>query len=214
MELTMPNSPVPGEFFLLMPDTTRPGRGHGVEIENEDELLQSPRLILRPEDGGFPPLKERPRLVLKPKVGDPPEDLEGGMSGYWLVSDRLRAVFISNDPGAFEFVRCDYRLPDGRDGPAYYLCDVVREVDAVDEGASTLRVVIDEDYAGGKFYDLRGGASLAFKKDVLGGAHVFRTPYSGDLVYCDRKFREAIRAAGIGDERRTCGLRFKDAANV
>lgn len=39
------------QFFLLMPDTTRPGRGHGVEIENEDELLQSPRLILRPEAG-------------------------------------------------------------------------------------------------------------------------------------------------------------------
>lgn len=45
------------QFFLLTPDTTRPGRGHGVEIENEDELLQSPRLILRPEEGGFPPLR-------------------------------------------------------------------------------------------------------------------------------------------------------------
>lgn len=214
MELTLPNSPVPGEFFLLMPDTTRPGRGHGVEIENEDELLQPPRLILRPEEGGFPPLKEMPRLVLKTKLGGPPEDLEGGMSGYWLVSERLKNAFLAIDPDAFEFVRCDYRLPDGSDGPAYYLCDVVRELDAVDEDASTFNVIFDEGYAGGRFYDLRGGASLAFNKDVLGGARVFRTPYSGDLVYCDRMFRDAIRTAGIGDERRTRGLRFKDATDI
>lgn len=210
----MPISPVPREFFLLMPDTTRRGRGHGVEMENEDELLQSPRLILRPEEGGFPPLKERPRLVLKQELGDPPEDLEGGMSGYWLVSERLREAFLAIDPDAFEFVRCDYRLPDGSDGAAHYLCDVVRELDAVDESASTFRVIIDEDYAGGKFYDLRGGASLAFNKDVIGGGRVFRTPYSGDLIYCDRMFRDAIRAAGIGDEYKTYGLRFKDAASV
>lgn len=63
------NQPVPGEFYLLMPDTTRRGRGHGVEIENEDALLTPPRLIIRPEEGGFPHLSQRPRLVLDPKLG-------------------------------------------------------------------------------------------------------------------------------------------------
>ncbi len=214
MDSTRSNEPITGEFFLLMPDTTRRGRGHGVEIENEDDLLQPPRLVLRPEEGGFPPLKETPRLVLVPKLGDPPEDLEGGMSGYWLVSERLKDAFLAVDPAAFEFVKCDYRLPDGTKGPSYYLCEIARELDAVDEDVSRLRVIVDDDYVGGKFYDFRGGASLAFKKDVVAGAHVFRTPYSGDLVYCDRIFRDSVRAAGIGDEIRTCGLRFKDAADV
>lgn len=53
MDSSKPNQPVPGEFYLLMPDTTRRGRGHGVEIENEDALLTPPRLIIRPEEGGF-----------------------------------------------------------------------------------------------------------------------------------------------------------------
>ncbi|WP_150316529.1 imm11 family protein, partial [Enterobacter hormaechei] len=69
------NQPAPGEFYLLMPDTTRRGRGHGVEIENEDALLMPPRLIIRPEEGGFPHLAQRPRLVLDPRLGDPPQDL-------------------------------------------------------------------------------------------------------------------------------------------
>lgn len=176
------NQPVPGEFYLLMPDTTRRGRGHGVENENEGALLTPPRLIIRPEDGGFPPLAQRPRLVLEPKLGDPPQDLEGGMSGYWLVSERLKMAFTEIDPVAFEFVECDYVLPNGTEGPTYYLCEVARELDAVDEEASKFRVIVDEGYPGGKFYDLRGGASLAFKRDAIGDSHVFRSPYSGDLV--------------------------------
>ena len=119
------------------------------------------------------------------------------MSGYWLVSERLKMAFTEIDPVAFEFVECDYVLPDGTEGPTYHLCEVARELDAVDEEASKFRVIVDEGYPGGKFYDLRGGASLAFKRDVIGDSHVFRSPYSGDLVYCDRMFRDAIRAAGM-----------------
>lgn len=208
------NQTAPGEFYLLMPDTTRRGRGHGVEIVNEDALLRPPRLIIRPAEGGFPPSAQRPRLVLDPKLGDPPQDLEGGMSGYWLVSGRLKKAFTEIDSDAFELVECDYRLPDGTEGPTYYLCEVARELDAVDEEASKFRVNVDGGYPGGKFYDLRGGASLAFKREVVRDSHVFRSPYSGDLVFCDRMFRDAIRGAGIGSDRETRGLRFKDAFRI
>ncbi|WP_425524693.1 imm11 family protein [Stenotrophomonas maltophilia] len=61
---------------------------------------------------------------------------------------------------------------------------------------------------------LRGGASLAFKRDVIGGSHVFRSPYSGDLVYCDRMFRDAMRDVGIGSDRETRGLRFNGVFRV
>ncbi|HFK2885862.1 imm11 family protein [Stenotrophomonas maltophilia] len=61
---------------------------------------------------------------------------------------------------------------------------------------------------------LRGGAGLAFKRDVIGGSHVFWSPYSGDLVYCTRMFRDAIRDVGIGSECETRGLRFKNVLRV
>lgn len=208
------NTPKPGEFFLLMPDTTRRGRGHGVVFENVKELRTPPRLILRPEAGGFPHLVEPPRLVYSPKKGDPPEDLEGGMSGYWLVSERLKQVFSTVDPEGFAFVECDYRLADGSAGPRYYLCEVTRTLDALDEEASKLTIIVSDDYPGGKFYDLTGGTSLAFYKDVVGQAHVFRTPFSGSLTFCDAVLREAVWDAGIGNAKRTCGLRFKDAADI
>lgn len=214
MEPSKSNLPKPGEFFLLMPDTTRGGRGHGVVFENVKHLRVPPRLVLRPEGGGFPPLIEKPLLVYSPKKGEPPEDLEGGMNGYWLVSARLRDVFVSFDPDAFEFVACDYRLADGSKGPSYFLCDVTRVLDAVDEDASTFRIVRDEGNPGGKFYDLRGGSSVAFRKDVIGASHIFRTPYSGNLVFCDSVLRIAVLAAGIGGGEISRGLWFTDATDI
>lgn len=77
MEALKSNQPDPGEFFLLMPDTTRGGKGHGVVFENAKRLRIPPRLILRPEEGGFPPMAEKPLLVYSAKKGSLPEDLEG-----------------------------------------------------------------------------------------------------------------------------------------
>lgn len=55
---------------------------------------------------------------------------------------------------------------------------------------------------------------MAFKRDVIGGSHVFWSPYSGDLVYCTRMFRDSIRDVGIGSECETRGLRFKNVLRV
>ncbi|HDS1510160.1 DUF1629 domain-containing protein [Stenotrophomonas maltophilia] len=214
MEASKSNQPVPGKYFLLMPDTTRGGKGHGVVFENAKRLRIPPRLILRPEEGGFPPMAEKPLLVYSAKKGSHPEDLEGGMSGYWMVSERLRGALVSVDPAGFEFVECDYRLADGSKGPRYFLCDVTRELDAVDEEASKFRIITDAGYRGGKFYDLRGGASLAFRKQVIGQARIFRTPYSGNLVFCDRELRDAVWNAGICGPRASRGLWFTDAASI
>lgn len=202
------------QFFLLLPDSTRGGEGHGVVFENLKELRDGPRLVLRPRDGGFPPLSAKPKLVYRPEKGDPPEDLEGGMSGYWLVSERLRDVMIGTDPYAFAFVECDFHLADGTEGPRYYLCDVVRTLDAVDESESRLNVVVGDEYPAGKHYRLTGGASLVFKDEVVGDSQVFRTPYSGDLVFCSRRFRDAVWAAGIGGPDESRGLWFTAANDL
>lgn len=201
-----------GEFFQLQPDATRGGKGHGVIFENEQELLTTPRLILQPKTGGFPPLRETPRLVYCPEEGALPQDLEGGMSGYWLVSGRLRELMEVVDPDAFVFAEADYRLADGSQGPPYFLCDVVRTVDALDEEVSTLDLVISDDYEEGKYYGLTGEVRLAFKRDVLGSAHVFRLPFHGG-VFCDRVFKDAVEETGIVTADSSNGLWFYDVVN-
>lgn len=203
-----------GEYFLLQPDTTRGGRGHGVVFENVKKLRTPPRMILRPAGGGFPALSEAPRLVYSPDKGDPPQDLEGGISGYWMVSERLQQVLSHVDPDGFAFVQADYRLSDGAEGPRYYLCDVIRELDALDEESSKLTIEESDEFPARKFYDLTGGSSLTFRKDVVGMAHVFRTPYSGRLVFCDRQLRDAIMDAGMGATKDSRGVWFTDAADI
>ena len=206
------HEPKTGEFFQLQPDARRGGKGHGVVFENEQALLMPPRLILQPSTGGFPPLRETPRLACHPREGVPPEDLEGGMSGYWLVSERLRQVMEAVDREAFVFAETDYRLADGSKGPTYFLCDVMRTVDALDEDASTLDLVISDDFEQGKYYGLTGEVRLAFKRDVLGSAHVFRLPFHGG-VFCDRTFKDAVEDAGMLTANKSNGLWFYDVVN-
>lgn len=211
--MTTENKPKKGEFYILEPDMRRGGRGHGVLFENLDQLLTPPRLILWPEGGGFPPLRETPRLVHDPKRGLPPEDLEGGLSGYWLVSERLKNVFQAVDSEGFAFVECDYRLADGSKGPRYFLCDVVRTLDALDEENSKLNIEISDEFIKGKFYNFAGGSSLAFRKEVIGDAHVFLMPYSGNYVICDRTLRDAVQAAGMSVGKKSNGIGFEDAVD-
>lgn len=206
------NLPKKGEFFELRPDARRRGKGHGVVFENESSLKTPPSFLLRPDQGGFPPLRETPRLVYYPSEGWPPEDLEAGMSGYWLVSGRLREVMAAVDPGAFAFRETDYRLADGAMGGPYFLCDVIRTIDALDEAASQLKIIVSDDYEEGKYYDLTGDARLAFKREAIVDAHVFRLPYY-EGVFCDHIFKNAVEGAGIVTARTCNGLWFEDAVN-
>ncbi|MCC4622547.1 DUF1629 domain-containing protein [Xanthomonas cassavae CFBP 4642] len=212
METKTANQPEAGEYFILEAGTIN-GPVNGVVFENVKDLLSPPRLILRPEGGGFPPLHETPRLVYCPSKGPPPKDLEPGFSGYWLVSERLYQVMVAIDPEAFAFAEVDYRLADGSKGPRHLLCDVVREIDALDEDASKLFIDTTEDFVNGKFYDLTGGASVTFDRERVGTAHVFKTPYAIE-VFCDRVFRDAVAATGIETETDSDGLWLIDASDA
>ena len=71
------------------------------------------------------------------------------------------------DASAFEFVEADYRLADGAVGERRSLCDVVRELDALDEEASTLEIERSDEFVGGKYYNLLGNIRLCFMNEVL-----------------------------------------------
>jgi hypothetical protein len=155
------------KFYAFHPDVTGGGRGHGLVFVNEDKLLSPPRIIVRPEEGVFPPLSEKPHIAYDPKTGDTPRDLEGGMSGHWFVSERLKQVFETVDPEGFSFAEYDFTLPDRSRGPTHYLCDVLRVLDVLDEDHSRMKAPTI--YPGGeKVYDFAGQPSLSFKEKAIG----------------------------------------------
>lgn len=213
MESTLKPSPRAGEYFLLHATAERRGRWRGVFFENLERLLPTGQMSLRPRSGGFTPLREMPRLIFDPEAGHPPRDLEGGFSGYWLVSERLRHVLITVDPLACAFVECDYRLADGSPGPRYFLCDVVQQRDALDEAASTVAIETGPQFASGRFYDVVGGSSLVFRPEALGGAHVFMTPHSY-FVFCDGVLRDAVAEAGMDVLTARDGVGFLDVSDL
>ncbi|MBH1831715.1 DUF1629 domain-containing protein [Stenotrophomonas maltophilia] len=201
------------DYFVFHVMMECKGRGRVVNLDNLERLLTPGHLSLRPRGDGFPPLREMPRLVYDAQAGDPPRDLEGGFSGYWLVSQRLRQVLLEVDPQACVFVECDYRMADGSPGPRRFLCDVVQERDALDEQASTLEIETGPQFSSGRFYDVVGGSRLVFRPERLAGAHLFLTPHSY-FVFCDRILRDAIAHAGMDVERGRDGLGFLDVCDL
>ena len=200
------------KFYVFGPDITGGGPGHGLVFVNKEKLLTPPRLILRPDDRGFPQLKERPHIAYDKKKGRPPRDLEGTLSGYWFVSERLKKIFESIDAAAFAFAECDYTLADGSIGPKHFLCDVVRSIDALDEEASDMRIKIYRNYQTGEdeqIYSVAGGASLHFRQDVVGDAHVFVQPRLAADPVCDDELYLACKS--VKDVK---GIWFIDALDL
>lgn len=195
-------------FYVFGPDVTGGGRGHGLVFDNEDKLSTPPRLIVRPAEGGFPVLAEKPRIVFERKRGKPPRDLEGGMSGYWVVSERLREILEKADPQGFAFAECDYILPDGSIGPVHFLCDITRRLDALNLERSKIRILTYKEDPGVQYFSIAGvigGAELRFDEEVVRWASVFIQPRLGADPICDSTVDACKALDGL------TGVRFRRA---
>ncbi|MFM0646127.1 DUF1629 domain-containing protein [Paraburkholderia bryophila] len=106
-----------------------------------------------------------------------------------------KIVFESLDPEAFEFLKSQVELADGSEPPLYWLCDVVRVLDAVNETASKMKIKHFEN--GQKYYSFLGGTSLKFRDDLDVSYHIFRLKFSSPSVVCDQKFKFAFRNAAV-----------------
>lgn len=204
------NGPQKGEFYTLSPDM-RGSLGHGVVFENKASFPLPTHLSLEQSGSGIKEFSDVPRL----RQSQPDQmvnDLDSSFRGYWLVSDPLKELFESIDSEAFSFAKCEFTLYNGSQAAPHYFCEVIREIDALDEEASTVKI-LTEGYPKGKHYSLAGGASLVFKKEIVGAAHIFRTPYNGGLVICDRLFRDALIEHGFGKGRNSRGVWLSDAAD-
>jgi Protein of unknown function (DUF1629) len=193
-----------GKFFVITASFWGGGKIPGLEIVNKNTLRLPGTYIIEPPNGDPGLYPERPHLVHVPKLGGMPRDLEQ-LGSMWIVSEALKRVFESVDPEGFAFAACDFTLADGTPGPPYYFCGVLRTIDALDEGASRLKIKIGE-YVNGKYYSLAGGASLVFNENVVGSAHIFRTPFALE-VFCDRVLHDAVIAADVK------GVEFEDTAD-
>lgn len=193
-----------GKFFIIEPSYWGGGRIPGLEIVNENRLRLPGTYIIEPPNGDPNQYPERPHLAHVPKLGGLPRDFEQ-LGSMWIVSEALKRVFESVDPESFAFAACDFTLADGTPGPQYYFCNVLHTLDALDEAASRLKIKVGE-YVNGKFYSFAGGASLVFRNEVVGSAHIFRTPFT-DTVFSDRVLHDAVKAADVD------GVAFHDAAD-
>lgn len=201
------NTPRLGEYYIISVNYDAPP--HEVVWVNADALRPTAGAIIRPEAGGFPPFHEVP-LLKETSPEHTLRDFQRGFEGYWVVSKGLKEVFESIDPNAFQFVPCDLIRLDGSRRDSFYLCDVVRTLDAIDDAASEVRVAT-EGYPAGKYYKLAGGARLAFKRDVVEGMHIFASPFNR-LVICDRIMRDALVESGFGVFEKGSGMDLHDAA--
>ena len=191
------NGPVGGRYYVLEPSFWPGGGFPRIDFANEARLFAPGTVFIAPPTGAPDQYPERPRLVHQPRRGPRhglPRDFEE-VDSLWIVSAALKAVFEAVDPTGFAFAACDFVLSDGRDGPPLFLAHARREIDALDEEASRLKIKRGE-YVNGKYYSRAGGASLVFRPDVVGTAHVFRTPFS-PMVICDRMLHDALRAAKL-----------------
>ncbi len=204
------NTPRKGEFYVLTPDMRGNGPGHGIILENKMAIPLPEYMSLDKAAAGLKDLKEVPRLR-QVRAASMPNDLDSSFRGYWLVSEALKKIFESIDSVAFSFAKCDFILHGGSQAPPHYLCEVTREIDAIDEQASQVKI-LTEGYPKGKFYSLAGGAKLAFRKELVGSSHIFRTPYTADS-FCDRVFRDALVDNGFGKSRNSRGVWLIDAAD-
>lgn len=148
---------------------------------------------------GVPLEPQVPELLIDLRTGaNPPSDFEPAPGQRWYVSERAKELFERIDPTAFDFRRAHTRLwteAGEADGPDYFVCDVVKFVDALDEEHSRIIVMGPM-----RTVSVRGDRNTFFAARV-NGHHAFRLMYSPNDMVCTDDFRAAVERAGLTNMR-------------
>lgn len=181
--------------FYEMDRVTR-ATAAGWEVTNEAAVSPGGGGIYRRPEGrrGFRECAAMPLLRFDSRLGRDVRDMEP-IGQFWLVSDRAKRVLEQVDPDAFVFLECRVELRDGSEGPRYWLCDVVRVLDALNEPESEAKIKKND--RNEKIYTTIGNEVLIFKEDVIGSHHIFRMLYCDSTVICDDAVKDACKAAGL-----------------
>jgi hypothetical protein len=149
---------------------------------------------------GVPLEPETPILLINmQEAASPLSDIEPALGQRWYISRRTKDLFKSLDAGAFDFRRTQARLltKEGEqvEGPEYYICDVVRFVDALDEQRS--RVTVRGPMRTVSVF----GDQNTFRAAQVNGHSIFRPMYSTSRIACTEDFRAAVQRAGLTNFR-------------
>jgi len=113
----------------------------------------------------------------------------------------MKSVLGAVDRDGVAFLRCETRSLSG-DAPAYWLCDIIRVLDAIDEEKSNVEILYDgTDF---RQYDNMAISSVVFSEEAIGSAHIFRPRFLETRIICDQAVKDACKAAGVR------GLSFGD----
>jgi hypothetical protein len=181
------------KFYRITEKTV--GRGSGFELLNGRALFREHPKALPPPRALHPPLGQRgfreypemPVFLVGAQIRDFAE-----YSGYWFISDRMKAVVERIDPNAFAFLQCRVQMRDGTGGPLRWLCDVIRMLDALDEHNSKVTIGVSD--IGSKTYYLPMYGHVFFRSEEVGPNHIFRVMYTDSYIVCDEEMKLACEA--------------------
>ena len=143
---------------------------------------------------GLPNFACMPSLELAAKRRKtPPNDIEIVGFQIWFVSDWFRRFAEAQDPGAFEFVKCDTsRLVFEDQVLVYWACGVVRFGSYLDESLSE-NLRLREELPGWRTIMPLSDTRIAVSRDKLGDARVFSLIECFDKVFVDERFVQACK---------------------
>jgi|CXWL01.1.fsa_nt_gi hypothetical protein len=146
---------------------------------------------------GIPEFPYPPPLAYDRKLGPPPQHVVSFL-GSWLVSDAFKRFAEKIDPGGFEFALCDTsKLVINGERPIYWVCDLKRVGDFLDE-ANSENIKIVEEAPGWRSLLPLSYSRMAVHRDRMGqDAHVFGIIESVSK-FCDQHFRDGFKAAKLG----------------
>lgn len=172
----------------------------GIRTINDSDILLGGQVafVANPRRRGFPDLSGRPIFQCINRKSRLRRDFEP-YAGWWITSDRLKAVLESVDIQACSFLNCDLQSTDGLSVSSIWLCDIIRTIDAFDETASDIDIAYRDD--GRKRYD-RIGRSITLRQDIDPDAHIFRPVFASSYAICDNIFKKECSDKNIS------GIRF------
>lgn len=141
----------------------------------------------------FPNFQVRPKFFIDVTKGRAPRHLEK-YGSLWLVSEGFKSVAESTDPDGLIFAEIDLVLSSGTPSPKYWLCDVVRTLEVVDEEKSVFKKWQhnETDWS----YGFAGG-KIVIDKNAVGSAKVFRIAHMDGICVCTLEFKAALEQNDI-----------------
>lgn len=141
----------------------------------------------------FPSFRERPRFLIDTRLGRAPRHLER-MGSLWIVSDSFKTVAEVCDPSGLVFSEIELVFSDGKPTQKYWLCDVTRVLEVVDQKKSSFKKYYHDETHW--TYDFAGGY-LLIDGELAGSAKVFRVAHIAVRCVCSSEFKAALDQNGI-----------------